>query len=79
MSKALSGASWNVEHFKKTHDQLPNNGRVKRVISFLRDQDSDQNDVLPEAEKNCECCAYRPFVSFLLFSALLVHKVLQSN
>ncbi len=41
MSKVFSVASWNVEHFKKTRGQSFDNDRVKRVISYLRDQDPD--------------------------------------
>lgn len=41
MSKAFSVASWNVEHFKSTRGQSPDNERVKRVISYLKDQDPD--------------------------------------
>jgi endonuclease/exonuclease/phosphatase family metal-dependent hydrolase len=37
MAKALSVASWNVEHFKKD----PTDARVKRVVAFLEDQKPD--------------------------------------
>lgn len=41
MSKAFSVASWNVEHFKSTRGQSPENERVRRVISYLKAQDPD--------------------------------------
>lgn len=41
MSKAFSVASWNVEHFKCKRGESPENERVKRVISYLKNQDPD--------------------------------------
>jgi len=41
VSKAFSVASWNVEHFKSKRGESPENERVKRVISYLKNQDPD--------------------------------------
>ena len=50
MAKAFSLASWNVEHFK--NDKT----RIKRVISFLREQDPDRNPKVFSPNKHSLMC-----------------------